>query len=297
MTPPDHRATEKIPASVAQQLMELAARARPGRNLARALAEHGVTVTIVDRKLTLAEEALRAIGERLEQRVESGLLPARVQGEVLSRLRIGSGADRLRGQDLVIEAGGAERQARIEALRLLDRAVEPGTPMAALVQGIHGYDLTDLAPDPSRIVPIHLVLADFQTTIVEVVQAAGVSREAIVKVARVLEQSGLSVVQAPGAPGFLVDRLVLAMINEAVRMLDRGEAGIDEIDRVIRVGTIHDVGPLQLADLVGLDYVFDLCNALVSATGEARYAPSPLLRAYVENGHLGLKSGRGFYTW
>lgn len=302
------RATEKMSVLAVERILEEARNRKPrsmaiwgasrgGRNLARALAERGVQVTLVDRRLGAVEELLHEIARRLEQRVEQGLIEASAQGEVLSRIRIGAGADRVRGHDLVIEAGPAERAARIEGLRVLDRSVEAATPIGCLVSGVHGYDLTDFAPDPTRVVPIHLVLSDWQVSVVEVVEAAGVSREAIDKTARALTNAGLTVVEAPGGPGFLVDRLALALIAEAVRMLDRGEADVETIDRSVRIGTVHDIGPLQLADLMGLDYIYELSTALAAATGETRYAPTSLLRAYVENGFLGVKAGRGFYVY
>lgn len=302
------RATEKMSVEAVERILEEARSRKPrsmaiwgasraGRNLARALAERGVQVTLVDRRLGAVEELLHEIARRLEQRVEEGLIEPAVQGEVLGRIRIGAGADRVRGHDLVIEAGPAERAARIEGLRVLSRSVETTTPIACVVGGVHGYDLTDFAPDPTRVVPIHLVLSDWQVSVVEVIEAAGVNADAIEKTTRALTNAGLMVVEAPGAPGFLVDRLALAVIAEAVRMLDRGEADVKTIDRALRIGTVHDVGPLQLADLMGLDYIYELSAALAAATGENRYAPSSLLRAYVENGFLGVKAGRGFYVY
>lgn len=305
----DHeRATDRMSLEAVSKLLDEARASRPrsmaiwgasrgGRNLARALAERGVQVTLVDRKLGAVEEMLHEIARRLEQRVEQGLIDPAAQGEVLGRIRIGAGADRVRGHDLVIEAGAADRSARIEGLRVLDRSVEAGTPIASVVTGVHGYDLTDFAPDPTRVVPIHLVLSDWQVSVVEVIGAAGVARDAIDRTVAALSSSGLTVVEAPGAPGFLVDRLALALICEALRMLDRGEADIESIDRAIRLQTVHTVGPLQLADLMGLDYIYELSTALATATGDARYAPTALLRSYVDNGFLGVKSGRGFYTY
>lgn len=305
----DHnRATEKMSLEAVSKLLDAARAGRPrsmaiwgasrgGRNLARALAERGVQVTLVDRRLGAVEEMLHEIARRLEQRVEQGLIDSAAQGEVLGRIRIGAGTDRVRGHDLVIEAGPTDRAARIEGLRVLDRSVEAGTPIASIVSGVHGYDLTDYAPDPTRVVPIHLVLTDWQVSVVEVIGAAGVARDAIDRTVLALGAAGLTVVEAPGAPGFLVDRLALALICEALRILDRGEADIESIDRAIRLHTVHEVGPLQLADLLGLDYLYELSSALATATGDTRYAPTALLRAYVENGFLGVKSGRGFYAY
>ena len=304
------RSTAKLPADIAKALLarELEVKSRPrsiavygastvGRNLALALSERGAAVSLVDRRLTRAEEALHAIVERLDRKVERGLLDRAAQGNAVKSIRIGSGVDRLRGHDLVIEAGPTDPASRKESLRVLDSAVEQGTPIAAVVSGVHGYDLTDLSPNPIRVIPLHVTLPDFEVSVVEVIQAAGVAREYVVKAARCLEDARIAVVRAPGAPGFLLDRLALGVINEAVRMLDRGDADIEQIDRAMRLGSVHNVGPLQLADLLGLDYIYELSGALTTATGEGRYAPCPLLKTYVDHGYTGVKSGRGFYIY
>lgn len=306
--------TIRLPDEIAEVLKqrELAARAKhrgigilgagpAGKSLATRFAELGVTVTLIDDKLARAQDALHRIAASLNQRIDGEGVSTAPQGALLQRIQIGSGIERLRGQDLVIETIGldnVERKVHAESLQQLEGIVERGTPIASVVNDARqAEELAVLAPDPSRVVPIHIMLPEFRLSVLQVVSAPQVSRDSLVKATRLLTSFNLSVIGTPTRPCFVVDRLFVALVNEACLMLEQGQSDIEEIDRVLKIATVHNLGPLRIADLIGLDYLVKVADSLAETSGDSRYRPAPLLRSYVDSRLLGRRTGRGFYLY
>ena len=268
---------------------------RAGQNLVLAIARRGSPVVFIEPDLAHGQAAMQQMADHVDTLYKRGVIEDSERPRILERVRFGPGWDRLNGVAAGVVA--TDGTARPTVMRQAAGAIGIGQALGVLVDSPAEIDpLLASVPGVSW-VPIRAVLSDFDASVFEVLGHPKTSNEARHRLASELDGAGLCAIPAPGAAGTLVDRMLMLMLNEACALLSEGKAGVQTVDRVFRLGTIHNLGPLQYADLVGIDRMAALGRRLVEETGDPRFAPAKLLQAYVDAGHLGHRSGRGFYRY
>lgn len=268
-----------------------------GRGIAQVCATAGYRVMLVDVAEPPLTEALRKIQTGLERAVERGGLTDRQAGAVLGLIRPMTQLDRLRDAQLVIEAIPEDLALKQALFAQLDRACAPPTVLASNTSSISITKLGAASGRPDRVVGLHFMNPAPVMRLVEIVRGLETAERTMTLVLDLTKRLGKIPVVAKDVPGFIVNRILIPMINEAVFALEEGVAAAEDIDLAMMTGANHPVGPLALADRIGLDTVLAICEVLYQDLGDPKFRPCPLLRRYVEAGWLGRKSGHGFYVY
>jgi 3-hydroxybutyryl-CoA dehydrogenase len=268
-----------------------------GAGIAQVCAQAGVAV--VGRELTeeLVERARRTILGHLDRAVEKGRLEAADRDGALGRLTLTVDLDALAGCDLVIEAALEDRRVKHDLFRELDRTVEADAILATNTSALSVTELAASSRHPERVVGLHFFNPAPVLPLVEVVRTELVADHVFEAAYRFAERIGKRPVACLDTPGFVVNRILVPALNDAVRVLEEGTATAEDIDRAMVGGTSWPIGPLALIDLIGVDVQLHASEALWEAYREPRFAPPPRLRRMLDAGHLGRKSGRGFFEY
>jgi 3-hydroxybutyryl-CoA dehydrogenase len=269
-----------------------------GNGIAHVAAQHGKNVRLVDLQPEVLERALETISKNLERQVKKGLIDEAAKDATLGRIEtetdLAAGAV---GVDLVVEAVPEKPELKYSIFQTLDEAAGPDTILASNTSSISITEIAARTKRPEKVIGMHFMNPVPVMELVEVIRGLATSDETTRATVDLSRELGKTPVEVNDFPGFVSNRVLMPMINEAVTALMEGVAEVDAIDTVMKLGMNHPMGPLKLADLIGLDTCLNILEVLHRELGDDRYRPSPLLRKYVAAGWLGRKSGRGFYSY
>ncbi len=268
-----------------------------GSGIAQVAAQAGYEVVLLDQVPEALDRALVGIRRSLAKFVEKGRLSKEAMEATLARIQPGQDLEALKGAGLVIEAIVEDQAIKEDLFRRLGQLLPPETILASNTSSIPITALARASGRPERFIGMHFFNPVPLMRLVEVIRGQLTAPETAEVVLEVARRMGKEPVEVQDYPGFVSNRLLMPMINEAVQALMEGVASKEAIDQVMRLGMNHPMGPLELADFIGLDTCLAIMEVLHRGLGEDKYRPSPLLRRMVQAGLLGRKTGRGFYTY
>ena len=268
-----------------------------GAGIAQVAARAGYRVLLNDIKDEFVNKGLGVIRKNLERDVAKGRLTAGDMEETLSRLRPSVSLADAGTADMAVEAATENMAVKSAVFRELDRILPPEAILASNTSSLPITELAAVTGRPDRVIGMHFMNPVPVMKLVEVIGGLATSQETCDRVVAAAERMGKTAVLVKDAPGFVANRVLLPMINEAVFAVWEGTATVEAVDTVMKLGANHPMGPLALADLIGLDTCLAIMEVLHRGFGDPKYRPCPLLRQYVAAGWLGRKSGRGFYSY
>jgi 3-hydroxybutyryl-CoA dehydrogenase len=269
-----------------------------GNGIAHTFAQHGFEVHLIDVNKVQLEKALQTIQKNLDRQISKGSVSADEKAQVLSRIRIYD--DMTAGLEevgLVVEAATENTALKLQIFRQLDETALPDCILASNTSSISIGRIASATKRPGQVIGMHFMNPVPLMKLVEVINGYGTKKETTQAIVELSKKLGKVPCVVQDYPGFIANRILMPMINEAIYSLHEGVAGIEEIDTVMKLGMAHPMGPLQLADFIGLDVCVAILQVLQDGFGNPKYAPCPLLVNMVTAGYLGIKSGEGFYSY
>ena len=268
-----------------------------GNGIAQTFAASGRRVLLLDANEAALKKGLGAIEKSLGKLVEKGKLDAKVREETLARIATERGGFPVAECAIAVEAVPEKAEIKREVFRMLDALLPPGAILATNTSSISITELAAGTKRPARFVGMHFMNPVPLMPLVEVVRGVETDEETVRETVALATALGKTPVVVADRPGFVSNRVLMPMINEAAFVLMEGVADREAIDAVMKLGMNHPMGPLALADLIGLDVCLDIMEVLHRGFGDSKYRPCPLLRSMVAAGRLGRKTGRGFYDY
>ncbi len=268
-----------------------------GSGIGQVAAQSGFSVLLYDVTTDLVDRALANIQRNLIRLTDRGTLSAEEQQAIQERLRGTSNLADMRDVDLVIEAAPEDYAIKKDLFEQLSRVTRPETILASNTSSISLTQLGAVTTKPDKVIGMHFMNPPVVMQLVEIVRGLVTADETLTTVDSLAKQMGKTTILAKDYAGFIVNRILLPMINEAIYALYEGVGGVEDIDQGMKLGTNQPMGPLALADLIGLDTCLAVLERLHHGLGDDKYRPCPLLRNYVAAGYLGRKAGQGFYSY
>jgi len=268
-----------------------------GIGIAQVASQAGYEVILADVNLETAEKGKQKIAAQLKKLIEKGKMAEPETQKILSAIRPVATLQELRHAQLVIEAATEKVELKYALFRQLNEVCDPNAIMATNTSSISITAIAAQTRRPHLVVGMHFMNPVPVMKLVEGIRGLQTSDDTVHTAREVVEKMGKTWVEAKDMPGFAVNRILMPMINEAVTALHEGVASVEDIDIAMKLGTNQPMGPLTLADFIGLDTCLAIMNVLHDGLGDSKYRPSPLLKQYVAAGWLGKKTGRGFYKY
>jgi 3-hydroxybutyryl-CoA dehydrogenase len=267
-----------------------------GCGIAQAAASSGFMIVLEDTDKERAGAGLTKIEDRLAKKVAAGKLENAELDDILARIKVSASLEECASSDLVIEAVLEKEIVKSRIFKDLDKLSPPQTIFASNTSSISITRLAGLTARPEQFIGMHFMNPAHVMRLVEVIKGLNTSTETVKAVISVAERMGKTPVVVADSPGFVSNRILMPMINDAIFCLQEGVSSRENIDSIVKLGANHPMGPLELADLIGLDICLDIMEVLHAELGD-KYRPCPLLRKMVAGGRLGKKNGEGFYEY
>lgn len=269
-----------------------------GNGIAHTFAMYGYQVTMIDSSKQALENGFTTISRNLDRMVQKGKITQQEKEETLNRIIKGDSIQQgITDADLIIEAATEKIDVKLDIFRQLDAYAKPNCILASNTSSISITKIASVTRRPHKVIGMHFMNPVPIMKLVEVIRGYSTSNEVTSTVMEIGKKIGKQSVEVNDYPGFVANRILMPMINESIFTLYEGVAGVEEIDTVMKLGMAHPMGPLQLADFIGLDVCLSIMEVLHEGLGQPKYAPCPLLINMVTAGHLGMKSGKGFYSY
>ena len=268
-----------------------------GNGIAHVFARAGYKVILRDMEQRFLDRALETVGKNLDREIKKGKLAEAEKSSVLGRLQPVTEMNAIAAADFIVEAVPEKIEVKRAVLTDADRLARPEVIIASNTSSISMTTLAALTKRPDRFVGMHFMNPVPVMTLVELIRGQATSAESIRVASELCTALGKTPVEAADYPGFIANRILMPMINEAAYCVMEGVATAEAVDAVMKTGMNHPMGPLELADFIGLDVCVDIMHVLHEGLGDPKYRACPLLKSYVAAGWLGRKSGRGFYNY
>lgn len=269
-----------------------------GNGIAHAFAQCGYTVKLVDINEEALKKAIVTISKNLDRQVQKGTINDENKTKTLSNITTYTDlATATADADLVVEAAVESIDLKLKIFKQLEECCPPHTILATNTSSISITKIASATKRSDKVIGMHFMNPVPVMKLVEVIRGYNTSDEICDQIMDITRKLNKTPVEVNDSPGFVANKILIPMLNEAILTLSEGVAGVDEIDTVMKLGTAHPMGPLQLADFIGLDVCLNILRVLHDGYGNPKYAPAPLLVNMVTAGNLGIKSGKGFYDY
>jgi 3-hydroxybutyryl-CoA dehydrogenase len=268
-----------------------------GNGIAHVFALKGFEVTLVEATKEFADKALAAITKNLDRQAAKGSITSAEKDSALGRLKTALSPAEAKGFQFAVEAVSERMDLKKTIFRALDEAAAPGAILATNTSSLPITEIASVVKDPSRVIGMHFMNPVPVMKLVEIIRGLQTSDETYKAVHDLTLKLGKTPAVAKDFPGFVSNRVLMPMINEAIFCLSEGVSTKEDIDTIMKLGMAHPMGPLQLADYIGLDVCLAIMNVLHDGFADSKYRPAPLLKQMVQAGRLGVKTGSGFYDY
>ena len=268
-----------------------------GNGIAHVFAQHGWSVTLIDVSDAALRQGVAAIQANLERQVKKGTIAPEAPAVILGRIANSTSLEAASGAELVVEAATERPELKFEIFRTLDRVTSPQAILASNTSSISITEIAGKTKRPAQVIGMHFMNPVPVMLLVEVIRGHATSDATTQRTLEVAKVLGKTPVEVNDYPGFVANRILMPMLNEAMFAVMEGVATPEAVDTVMKLGMAHPMGPLQLADFIGLDVCLAILEVLHRGLGDDKYRAAPLLRRMVAAGYLGRKSGRGFYDY